>query len=105
MTKPGPLSSVSSKQILYAVSTFILSSLYVLILNYFAGSSRVIQKAIVLPIAILLILCYRSARSSWQELLNRNSKWLLLFLCTVFIQLLVLSTGGLISPFLIFIYL
>jgi PAS domain S-box-containing protein len=92
-------------EILLASITFILTSGYVLAINYFAGSSFTLQKAIALPILIVLLLIYRSSLSSWKNILNNISRWIMLATFTIFIQLLVISTGDIKSPFLIFIHL
>jgi PAS domain-containing protein len=63
------------------------------------------QKALVVPAIILIIIFYRSSISSWRNLLKGREKWLLLLSGTVLVELLVISTGGFESPFLILIHL
>lgn len=92
-------------EILSAYLTFTFTSLYVILLNYFAGSSFTLQKTIPLPILIILLLIYRTSLSSWRELIAGKGKWILLAIFTIFIQLIVLSSGGIKSPFFIFIHL
>ena len=93
------------RQFFLASVLLLISSIYVLLLNDLAVSSRVIQKVMVLPLFIVLIVFYAFSRFSWKKLITERSKWLLLFLFTVLIQLLVLSTGSISSPLLILIHL
>lgn len=93
------------REIMTALIIFILTSTYVILLNYFAGSTFTLQKTILLPILIVLLLIYRTSLSSWRELIASKGKWIMLIIFTIFIQLIVLSSGGLKSPFFIFIHL
>lgn len=93
------------REILLSCVIFILASTYVLLLSYFAGSSFMIQRTIVLPILIVLLLIYSTSFSSWRELINNVSRWIILATFTIFIQLIIISSGGIKSPFLIFIHL
>src|SRR5256885_1083299 len=97
----------SMSELMIALITFIISSSYVIIVDYLSISPQIIQKSITLPILLFLILIffYRKTITSWREILNHGNKYLLLFFCTTFLQLLVLSTGGIYSPFLILIYI
>src|SRR5579859_1905452 len=92
-------------QFIITILTFILSSLYVLFLDYIASSTRSLQKALILPIVILLFALYRIPKISWKDFLNNHEKWIFLFWGTALVQMLVLATGGLHSPFLILIHL
>ena len=67
--------------------------------------SRNSQQFIVLLMVVLLFLFKRVL--SGQSQLNKDSKLMgvLLFICSLFVQLLVFSTGGFYSPFLIVIHL
>lgn len=85
--------------------TLFLSSGYVLFLDHLALSSRALQRSLVLPVVIVLIIIYRSSVRSWGEFLNHWGKLFFLFWGAVLVQMLVLSTGGLRSPFLILIHL
>lgn len=91
------------RQLLISTFIIVLASIYVLFLNQLAESSRVTQKAIVIPLFLLLILYY-FIKPSWKKLTQNRSKWFLLFVITLLIQLLVLATGSLTSPFLILIH-
>ena len=90
---------------LFALITFILSSSYVLFIDHLLLSPRVLQKVLVVPVIIFIFVLYYSARNSWKLFTNPNDKWLFLFGGTAFIQILVLATGGLQSPFLILVHL
>src|SRR5258708_3089248 len=83
----------------------LISSLYVFFLDYLSPSTRSLERAIIPPLIIFLIIMYCFFRFSWNKLLKYNEKWLFLFWGTSIIQLLVLATGGLHSPFLILIHL
>lgn len=93
------------REIPIAFITFSITSIYVILLDYFVGSSYMLQKAIVLPILIALILIYRISFSSWRALIDNVGKWMILATFTIFIQLFIISSGGIKSPFLIFIHL
>ncbi len=92
-------------QMLFAAFTFVLSSLYVLLLDHITLSSRILQKVLVIPIIILLFVLYHTIKKSGKFFSSPKDKWTFLFGGTVFIQMLVLATGGLTSPFLILIHL
>ncbi|HSW89150.1 MAG TPA: PAS domain-containing protein [Candidatus Saccharimonadales bacterium] len=92
-------------QLVISIITFLLSSIYVLFLDHIAASARSLEKALILPIVILLFAIYRISRISWKEFENNNEKWIFLFWGAALIQMLVLATGGLHSPFLILIHL
>ncbi|HSW96812.1 MAG TPA: PAS domain-containing protein [Candidatus Saccharimonadales bacterium] len=92
-------------QLLISIITFLLSSIYVLFLDHIAASARSLEKALILPIVILLFAIFRISRISWKEFENNNEKWIFLFWGAALVQMLVLATGGLQSPFLILIHL
>lgn len=92
-------------QTLWAGLLFLFASGYVLFLDYFALSSRGLQKSLVLPLLILLFILYRVSVKSWSAFLQSNGKWFLFLWGTILIQTLVVSTGGLQSPFLVLIHL
>lgn len=90
---------------LLAFITFFLSSSYVLFIDHLLLSPRVLQKVLVVPVIILIFALYWGTRHSWKLFSNKYDKWLFLFGGTAFIQMLVLATGGLQSPFLILVHL
>ncbi len=91
--------------IVIALILFILSSSYVLLLDHLALAPVVLQKALVVPIALLVIATYHSARNSWQVFTNPYDKWFFLLGGTIFVQLLVISTGNIHSPFFALIHI
>lgn len=93
------------RETLIACITFTLTSIYIILLIYLADSSYTLQRSIMLPILIALLLIYRTSLSSRRELINNIGKWIMLGTSTVLIQLIVLSSGGIKSPFIIFIHL
>src|SRR5947199_8459859 len=92
-------------QTLLPTFIFLFSSGYVLLLDYFAFSSRGLQKSLVLPLCILLIIVYRASAKSWRGFFQSQGKWFLLLWGTILIQTLVIATGGLQSPFLVLIHI
>jgi hypothetical protein len=92
------------KQLFTAGIILTLASGYVLLLNYTADSTQVVQKTIAVPLFILMLLYY-FINPSWKKLLLYRSKWLLLFILTLLVQLVVLATGNFSSYFLILIHL
>lgn len=92
-------------QTVWAALIFLFSSGYVLVLDYFAFSSRGLQKSLVLPLFIFLFIIYRSSVSSWKTFITQQGKWFLLLWGTILVQTLVIATGGLQSPFLILLHL
>jgi len=91
-------------QLLISGILFFFSSGFVIIVDYFATSSRSFQKALVLPILFLIFALYRLPKILKNGFLNYE-KLLFLFWGNVFIQMLILSTGGLQSPFFILFHL
>lgn len=84
---------------------FLFSSTYVILLDDFAFSPRSLQKALAVIVITLLIIIYKYSRNSWKELSTGFGRLFFIFWSTISVQLLVISTGGLQSPFLILIYL
>ncbi len=82
---------------------FILSSAYVIFVDYTAISIQSFQKALVLPTIFLILISYRLPKIVKTEGLSFE-KWLFVFWGNVVIQMLVISTGGLQSPFLILLH-
>src|SRR6185437_16579172 len=80
------------------------STLYVLILDQLSASKRTLEIVSVLLIVVLLFPLYLS-KLSRKTLFNNRGSLLFLFWGTVTVQVLVLATGGLHSPFLILIHL
>ena len=94
-----------SMNILTSIFIFLVAAAYVLIVNSFALTPFTLLRILVLPMILLLFILYRSSIASLKKFFQHRGKWLLLFWGTVFVHLLVLSTGGLQSPFLILIHL
>src|SRR5579862_9085518 len=86
------------------IITFILSSIYLIFVAYIADSAYSLQKALVLPIIFLAFTLYRLPKILKNEALNFE-KYVFLFWINTVIQLLIISTGGLQSPFIILILL
>lgn len=93
------------REIFIAFITFTLTSTYVILLNYSIKSPFTLQKTIALPILILLLIIYRTSLPSWRRIIDSVNNWIMLATGTIFIQLIILSSGGIKSPFLIFIHL
>src|SRR6266446_3784869 len=83
---------------------FFFSSVFVILVDLLAISPRSFQKALVLPIIFLIIALYRLPRIIKNESLSYE-KWLFIFWGNIFVQMLILSTGVLQSPFLILLHL
>lgn len=81
---------------------FLVSSLVVVALLYFKTSIIFLQQIILFLIVILIIIFrfqkYFEARKVFRD-------WLLIFIITLFVQLLIASTGAVFSPFFILIHL
>lgn len=92
-------------QLIFGLSTFLFSSIYVLLLDHIASSSHSLQKALVVVIVVLLMILYRYTKHTWKELTTWYGKAFLIFWGTVLVELLILSTGGFQSPFLVLIHL
>ena len=92
-------------QTLWTLLILLFSSGYVLALDYFASSSRGLQKAIIFPLLLLIFIFYRAYTTSWKTALQHNGKLFLILAGTIVVQMLVVATGGLHSPFLILIHL
>src|SRR5438045_8540506 len=87
-----------------ALGIFLCSAVYVRVLDHLGFSSRSLQKALVVALVTLLLLLYRYSHS-WKSLMRIESKYFFIFWSTILVQLLILSTGGLQSPFLIILHL
>jgi len=84
--------------------TFFLSSALVLSLVYFKASTTIVLQFIAVLLILLLLLSKRMIFSQL-KLYNKLFVYILPFLSSLFVQLLVISTGGFYSPFLILIHL
>jgi len=85
-------------------TSFLFSTIYVLLLDQLSASRRTLEIVSVLLIVVLLFPLYLS-KLTRKTLFNNRGSWLFLFWGTVTVQVLVLATGGLHSPFLILIHL
>jgi PAS domain-containing protein len=92
-------------QNLLLIFTMLCSSGYSLLLDHLAYSSRGIQKALVLPVIILMIVIYYSPVSTWNAYMKHHGRWFFLFGGTVLVQTLIVATGAFQSPFLVLIHL
>ena len=84
---------------------FFLASLLTLILTYFKVSTNTLQQIIAFLLAVLLIFSSRVVFSRSPKIQGLKAHYILLFLTASFVQLLVISTGGFYSPFLIVLHL
>src|ERR1035437_9102916 len=92
------------KQHFFSSLVFLLSSIYILILDNYALSPNVLQRSLAFPLIIILIVIYFSFTAKEKIKINKRRKWYLLFLGSICVQLLVVSTGNINSPFLILIH-
>ena len=84
---------------------FLLSSLVSLALIYYKVSSSILQQIILVLLIILIIFFSRFFFSKSKTTLIKQINSILLFLTALTIQLVVISTGGFFSPFLIILHL
>src|SRR5687767_15484927 len=87
------------------VATFLLASLVTLLLVYFKVEISWLQRIVAVLLFVLLIFLNKFLNPNKQQKLSSITSQLFLFLGTLFIQLIVISTGGLKSPFLVMIHL
>jgi PAS domain-containing protein len=92
-------------QLFIAGTTLSLASAYVLLLAHLTLSPRVLQQVLVIPTVILVIVFYYAAKNSWKLFSDSFNLPIILFAVTVFLEMLIISTGGISSPFLILIHL
>lgn len=83
---------------------FFLSSLVALALIYYKAPTTVIQQGVALLLAVLLVISKRFAFSQ-SQVSSRIFRFTMLTLSALFVQLLVISSGGFYSPFLILLHL
>lgn len=84
---------------------FFISSLVTLIILYYQVPVKTLQQIILVIVIVLAIFLNRFLLSPKDSLLGRVTRALFLFLTALMIQLLVLSSGGFKSPFLILIHI
>lgn len=84
---------------------FLLASLLTLILTYLKVSTNTLQQIIAFLLAVLLIFSSKVIFSRSRQAKGPKIHYILLFLTASFVQLLVISTGGFYSPFLIVLHL
>lgn len=84
---------------------FFLSSLISLTLIYYKISTKVLQQIIIMLLVIILLIFNRFISSKVRPLLVGWGRLLALFLIAIIVQLVVISTGGFLSPFLILLHL
>ncbi|SRR6266568_1577626 len=94
-------------QIFIFLAIVLFSSCYVLFLSFIVNARVELLRAIVLPVVILLIFMapFFPRHSEWREFKRKWGRRFFLLWGTIFVQMLVLATGGLQSPFLILLYL
>ena len=83
---------------------FLLSSAFSLALIYYKASTTNLQQIIII-LLVILILSYRFIFSKSKPALARWFRPILLLLTAAMVQLIVISTGGFFSPFLIMLHL
>ncbi len=81
---------------------FILSSILLVVLLYFKVKIIILQQ-ILLALIVTLLIILNSQKYFKNKAYIKN--WLLIFIITFFIQLLIASTGAIFSPFFILIHL
>lgn len=84
---------------------FLLSSLISLTLIYYKIPTRVLQQIIITLLIAILLFFNRFISSKIRTLLVGWGRLVLLFLIATIVQLVVISTGGFLSPFLILLHL
>lgn len=85
--------------------SFFLSTVSILALSYFKISNDIFQQIAAFSLALTLIFLIRLIFPHIELLKGRALRLLLLFLTSTLVQFLVISSGGLYSPFLILIHL
>lgn len=84
---------------------FAISSAITLSLVYYQVPTRVLQQIITLLLVIILLFLNRFIFARTKPTLGNWSRLFLLLLSSLIVQLIVLSTGGFFSPFLILLHL
>ncbi|MBI4084878.1 MAG: PAS domain-containing protein [Candidatus Levybacteria bacterium] len=88
-----------------ALIIYTISALFVLAFDLFDIPSRTTLQIVVILLGIILVLVNGYYFTPVNSFFRREGKFYLLYLCTLFVQLLVFATGGLYSPFFVLIYL
>lgn len=88
-----------------ALSVFILSSFIVFVLIQFVSSWFILQRIIVGLLAVILTILAGFVFPPVKRLIIRKGKWILVFFAILLVQLILLTTGGFLSPYLILIHL
>ncbi len=91
--------------VIIELAIFLLSSLAIFALVYFKVATVTLQQIITLLLIVLIILSGRVilVRSTLSK--NKYVRFILMFLSSAVVQLLIISTGGFFSPFLILFHL
>lgn len=90
----------------FSIGFILLSATaYVLLLNYYTESKIVLQKTSTLLIAALLIILVLYPLFIKKLHISFYTKYILLFVSCIFLELIIISTGGVISPLFILIHL
>ncbi len=84
---------------------FLLSSLLSLVLIYNRVPTKILQQIVIVLLVIILIFLKQFIFSKTQPTLKRWVRLTVLFLAASFVQLVVISSGGFLSPFLILLHL
>lgn len=84
---------------------FLLSSLFSFVLIYYKIPTKTLQQIIIFLLIVLLIFLKQFIFSKTSFRLSKWPRLAVLFLAALFVQLVVISTGGLLSPFLILLHL
>lgn len=84
---------------------FIISSAISMALVYYKVPNRVLQQIITVLLIVILVFLNRFFFARIKPILNTYSRLFLLLLASLIVQLVVLSTGGFFSPFLILLHL
>jgi hypothetical protein len=86
-------------------TTFLLASLVTILLIYFKVEISWLQRIVAVLLLILLIFLNYFLNPNKQQKLSSIVTKIFLFLGTLFVELIVISTGGLKSPFLVMIHI
>lgn len=84
---------------------FLLSSVIVVIWSYFKIPTNISQIVVAALLIIIVIFSSRFLLISTAENRNKHFRYLLLLLISLFVQFLINTTGGFLSPFLILLHI
>lgn len=90
---------------IFASVPFILSSAFTLYLSYIHLPTKNSQQAIAVLLIVILVLIGRYPKLAPNSFLQKGLRILLIAISSLIVQLLVFSTGGFFSPFLILLHL